>query len=226
MKKMLAAVLALTVIPAVALAQEPAPDASRVSSLRLGAGGALPISDNLSELHGLGPSFSTGLDVPLATRLGLAISLSYSRFSLDGNALLHLFKELAPPGTLDGVEFDFRGGAHSFASGAVALKWTFATLRMASFYLNGGAGVYYSTLEDALAQPRDPDSGIPNVKFDLTSSAEGTSLGFQVGVGVLLNVSPNVDLFIEPQYVLILEDTEDTKYLPVRVGVSYNGLFR
>jgi opacity protein-like surface antigen len=48
-----------------------------------------------------------------------------------------------------------------------------------------------------------------------------TEFGLQFGAGLGFKTSPRVNLLVEPNYVLVFSEGEDTQYFPVRVGASF-----
>jgi hypothetical protein len=47
-----------------------------------------------------------------------------------------------------------------------------------------------------------------------------TEFGLQFGAGLSIRTSPRADLLLEPNYVLVLNEGENTQYFPVRVGAA------
>jgi hypothetical protein len=47
-----------------------------------------------------------------------------------------------------------------------------------------------------------------------------TEFGLQFGAGVTVRTSPRANLMVEPNYVLVLNEGENTQYFPVRVGAA------
>lgn len=66
-------------------------------------------------------------------------------------------------------------------------------------YAIGGAGLFRLGVEDAYQ----------------------TEFGLQFGGGVAIRTSPRINLTLEPNYVLVLNEGENTQYFPMRVGASF-----
>jgi hypothetical protein len=47
-----------------------------------------------------------------------------------------------------------------------------------------------------------------------------TEFGLQFGAGLSFRTSPRANLMVEPNYVLVLNEGENTQYFPVRVGAA------
>lgn len=54
-----------------------------------------------------------------------------------------------------------------------------------------------------------------------SEDAYETEFGLQFGVGIGIQTSPRVNLTIEPNYILVFTEGDDTQYFPVRVGASF-----
>lgn len=66
-------------------------------------------------------------------------------------------------------------------------------------YALGGGGLFRLGVEDAFE----------------------TEFGLQFGAGVGIRTSPRTNLTIEPNYVLVFNENENTQYFPVRFGASF-----
>lgn len=49
-----------------------------------------------------------------------------------------------------------------------------------------------------------------------------SEFGLQFGAGLGFKTSPRSNLLIEPNYVLVLNEGDNTQYFPVRLGLSYS----
>ena len=220
-RKLLVAAFAFLFLPAAALAQQSASDALRPPSLRVGVGAALPVSGYLSTLHGPGPSVAAGLDVPISEAVDVTFGAGYTRLLLDDSRLTRIFGAAAGAAGAGNLTFDASGGAHHLTSGIAGLKWTFAMPGRAAFYLGGGTGLFYSSIDDLDIEARDAEGNDVAGDASLQSNAEGVWFGFDLGVGVRLPVASGVDVFVEPRYVLFW----GAHYFDTRAGVSLNDVF-
>lgn len=106
-------------------------------------------------------------------------------------------------GNLDRFEND-QSGVDNFASysatGNLKLNSPLLSNRFMPYALAGG-GIFRRGVEDNYE----------------------TEFGLQFGAGLSLRTSPRANLFVEPNYVLILDDVdgENTQYFPVRLGASF-----
>jgi hypothetical protein len=66
-------------------------------------------------------------------------------------------------------------------------------------YALGGAGLFRLGIEDAFE----------------------TEFGLQFGTGLSVRTSQRVNLLVEPNYILVLNEGENTQYFPIRIGASY-----
>lgn len=55
-----------------------------------------------------------------------------------------------------------------------------------------------------------------------TENAYETEAGLQFGAGLNIRTSPRANLLVEPNYVLVFTEGQDTQYFPVRVGAAIN----
>jgi hypothetical protein len=51
--------------------------------------------------------------------------------------------------------------------------------------------------------------------------AFSSEFGLQFGIGLGMRTTPRTHLLVEPNYVLVLNEGENTQYVPVRVGVAF-----
>lgn len=223
MKKLVAAVFALSlVIPVATLAQDIPREALPPPSLHAGGGAAVPVSAGLSLLHEPGPSIALGLDVPIVERLNVAFNVEYAHLRLDAEKGLAPLRGAVPPG-VGRVDLNLSGGAYRLVSGMVGVEWTFATLDQAAFYLGGGAGLHHTSIGDIDLDARDADGNDLGGEARFQSSGKGTSFGLRTSAGVRVPVAAGAALFIEPQYALITSDV--SHYFVGHAGVSLDDLF-
>jgi hypothetical protein len=101
---------------------------------------------------------------------------------------------------LDRFEND-QVGVDNFASysatGNLKLNAPVRNSRVAPYAL-GGAGIFRLGFEDNYE----------------------TEFGLQFGAGVNIRTSPRAHLMVEPNYVLVLNEGENTQYFPVRIGAA------
>lgn len=105
-------------------------------------------------------------------------------------------------GNLDRFENDL-AGVDNFASwsatGNLKLNGPMMNRRATPYALAGG-GLFRLGVEDAYE----------------------SEFGLQFGAGLSIRTSPRASLLVEPNYVLVFTEGEDTQYFPVRVGAAIN----
>jgi hypothetical protein len=105
-------------------------------------------------------------------------------------------------GNLDRFENDI-GGVGNFAAwsatGNLKLNGPMMTRRAMPYAIAGG-GLFRLGVENAYE----------------------TEFGLQFGAGLNIRTSPRASLLVEPNYVLVFTEGEDTQYFPVRVGAAIN----
>ena len=104
-------------------------------------------------------------------------------------------------GTLDRFENDLAGVGNFASYSATAnlkLNGPQRNGRVMPYALAGG-GLFRLGVEDAYS----------------------SELGLQFGAGLGIRTAPNTHLLVEPNYVLVLNEGENTQYFPVRFGVGY-----
>jgi hypothetical protein len=105
-------------------------------------------------------------------------------------------------GNLDRFENDFTGvgnfAAYS-ATGNLKLNGPMMTKRAMPYAIAGG-GIFRLGIENAYE----------------------TEFGLQFGAGLNIKTSPRASLLVEPNYVLVFTESENTQYFPVRVGAAIN----
>lgn len=48
-----------------------------------------------------------------------------------------------------------------------------------------------------------------------------TDFGFQAGAGMAVRTSSRINLMIEPNYIVVLNEGENTQYFPIRLGAAF-----
>lgn len=157
----------------------------------VGAGASMPNTPTgFSDAYKTGLNAVVGLGLPLFPFTEGVVAARYDRFALDGD--------------VSGVSVD---DAFSVLSGSFNLKIN-PPLPKLSPYAIGGLGVYRTT------------TGALTVSGGDVELEGETNLGANLGVGLAFDLVPLVDLFVEPQYVVIFTEGENTTYYPVRAGLA------
>lgn len=154
--------------------------------------------DAFNESYKTGPNLTAGIGLPLFPFTEGIAAVRYDRFALDGEAYS---EELGMPN----ISVD--GGTLSVFSGSFNVKISPPMLAVSPYFI-GGLGVYRMTAGDLTV------SGAGTLEFE-----SETNLGANFGVGLTFDLVPLIGLFVEPQYVIIFEEGDDTTYYPIRAGL-------
>lgn len=101
------------------------------------------------------------------------------------------------------------GGEFSTLSATANLKLNGPMMsRRVMPYAFGGGGIFRSTVDD-----------LESSGFTTESDSE-VDFGLQFGAGLSVGMTPRTSLLVEPNYVVVLNEGENTQYFPVRLGVS------
>lgn len=153
-------------------------------------GVGFPSSSSFSESYKTGFNAGIGVGIPVANQLEGVLMGRYDRFGLD-------------------LGDSFDGGAFSTLSATANLKLNGPMMsRRAMPYAFGGGGIFRSAIGDLESDGQTAESD-SEVDF-----------GLQFGAGLSIALAPRTSLLVEPNYVIILNEGENTQYFPVRLGVS------
>jgi hypothetical protein len=132
--------------------------------------------------------------VPNGWPVGIQIDGSYQQFSLD-----------------DDVVVGFSGLKNRLLLGTGNIVFKFKSSEESTFrpYLIGGGGVYNSKITGS----DDPNDVIPGGTTDF---------GVNVGAGFDFKAG-SAGLFVEGRFHDIMQDGEDTKFVPITVGIRLGG---
>lgn len=154
-------------------------------------GAGFPTSSNFNDAYNTGFNLGVGAGFPITSQLEGVAMARYDRFGLD-----------APSGV--------DGGALSSLSATANLKFNVPTSMMRVMpYGFGGIGLFRLATSDI-------ESGPVNVDGD-----SEVDFGLQFGAGLSYKVSPRTNLLIEPNYVVVFNEGENTTFFPVRVGAGF-----
>lgn len=121
------------------------------------------------------------------------------------------------------------GAGADLLSGSLNLKVNTTIGRRLGFYLAGGFGVYRHDVYGVTAN--FPDEFAEDT-FGFAEQEE-TNIGFNIGFGLSLPITENVEARFEPQFVFVfsgegeetapvLEKTGNISYVPLQVGVAWS----
>jgi hypothetical protein len=132
--------------------------------------------------------------VPNGWPVGIQIDGSYQQFSLD-----------------DDVVVGFSGLKNRLLMGTGNIVFKFKSSEESTFrpYLIGGGGVYNSKITGS----DDPNDVLPGGTTDF---------GVNVGAGFDFKAG-SAGLFVEGRFHDIMQDGEDTKFVPITVGIRLGG---
>lgn len=157
-------------------------------------GGAdFPSSSAFNEAYNTGFNAGLGVGIPLTNRLEAVLMGRYDRFGLDTPS-----------------EIDIDGGTFSSLSATANLKLNGPVVSSRFMpYGFAGTGLFRTDISDIT---------------EGSLSTEGDSevdLGLQFGAGLSVRMSPRANLLVEPNYVLVFNEGENTSFFPVRLGASF-----
>lgn len=154
-------------------------------------GAGFPSSSNFSDAYNTGFNLGVGAGLPITPQFEGVVMGRYDRFGLD-----------APSG--------IDGGAFSSLSATANLKYNVGTtMARVMPYGYGGVGLFRLATSDI-------DSGPATIDGD-----SEVNFGLQFGAGLSYKVSPRTNLLIEPNYVLVFNEGENTTFFPVRIGAGF-----
>jgi hypothetical protein len=132
--------------------------------------------------------------VPNGWPVGIQIDGSYQQYSLDDNVVV-----------------GFSGLKNRLLMGTGDIVFKFKSSEESTFrpYLIGGGGVYNSKITGS----DDPNDVIPGGTTDF---------GVNVGAGFDFKAG-SAGLFVEGRFHDIMQDGEDTKFVPITVGIRLGG---
>jgi len=132
--------------------------------------------------------------VPNGWPVGIQIDGSYQQYSLDDNVVV-----------------GFSGLKNRLLMGTGNIVFKFKSSEESTFrpYLIGGGGVYNSKITGS----DDPNDVIPGGTTDF---------GVNVGAGFDFKAG-GAGLFVEGRFHDIMQDGEDTKFVPITVGIRLGG---
>jgi opacity protein-like surface antigen len=159
-------------------------------TLYVHGGADFPSSSEFNDAYKTGFNVGIGGGLALTENIEGVLMGRYDRFGLD------------LPG-------DFDGGAFSTLSATANLKLNGPMMsRRITPYAFGGGGIFRSAVGDL------ESNGVT------AESDSEVDFGLQFGAGLSVGMTPRTSLLVEPNYVVILNEGENTQYFPVRLGVS------
>lgn len=166
-------------------------------NLYVHGGPGFPSSSTFNDAYNTGFNVGLGVGIPITSRLEGVIMGRYDRFGLD-----------APSGQAGQA---IEGGAYSSLSGTMNLKINGPELssRVASYGF-GGAGIFRWATNDI------EENG--TVTFEENSEVD---FGLQFGAGLSFRMTSRSNLMVEPNYVVVFNEGENTHFFPLRLGVSF-----
>lgn len=153
----------------------------------------MPVTAQTLYVHG-------GADFPSSSAFNDAYNTGYNAGMGIGIPISSRFEGLLR-GTYDRFSTDF-SELNDFtsysASANLKVNMPMRGMRVQPYAIGGG-GIFRLGVEDAFE----------------------TEFGVQLGAGIGIRTSPRINLMIEPNYVLVLNEGENTQYVPVRAGAAF-----
>jgi len=178
-------------------------------SVSVQGGGFLPIGD-ASDAYKTGGNFGLGLNYKVKKNLELYAEGNYNFITYksstvyDGNPSI----------------IDFKAGARYF----------FGTGKYQTF-VEGGAGIYmfkspsftYNTYDTIIhIDPKSQDTTYTiNTVSTKSESQTSTKFGIHAGIGEIINVAKNFDLFLKTDYNIAFTENSSTMYFGIHAGAKF-----
>ena len=173
-------------------------------------GASINVSGELKDAYGPGYGGGAHVDFNLPV-ISLRVSGDYISFSPDNDKYRQILARLVGGTAAAGWAID--GGSISILSANANVKWGLLPLPIVKPYLTGGVGLARLGVSDATVKYNGVSQGsLPGVKAQ-------TQTAFNVGLGV--DFSIGVTLFIEAKYTWILTEGETSTYAPVSIGITF-----
>ncbi len=201
MKNIFATVLFCSLIGTPAVAQSGL-------NIYVGGGGAMPLDPTeFSDFWELGYGAGAAIGYSFGSSLELIGGVDYSKFSLDGDALIDDLGDF-------GTDIDISGGDISMLSFSAGLKFNIGTGGSLSPYLLGMGGMYTLSISDATVS-------IDGFSETAEFVEEETAFGAAFGGGFEIGFSSKASLFVQSTYRIAFTEEESTKYWPVKIGLVF-----
>ncbi len=163
----------------------------------------------LKDVYGAGFGGGVHLDIQMAM-LSLRISGDYLSFSPDNDKYRKGLEGII--GTAAG-QFSVDGGGITMWSGNVNAKMAILPLPIVKPYLTGGIGVARLSSDNAKVM----QNGVETKAYPGFATESKTL--WNIGVGVDLSIG--VTLFLEVKYMWIMTDPETSTLVPVTIGITF-----
>lgn len=153
-----------------------------------------------------GFALSIGVALPVDDGIQLVTNLDYHRMALNNSKLLQ-------EAGLTGSDAIVKGGETTLLSAFLGAKIRLIPSHLdVNPYLLAGVGVHRFSVADATVSQQDQSENL--------NGSQETAIGLGLGAGIDFVLSEGVSLFVEGRYNTCYTETNNTQYLPVRIGLS------
>lgn len=202
------------------------------SNVTLYAEGGAEISNKpkqFDDFYSTGARVGGGVGYSITGNLEVLLRAHYDALPFDDTGVKSFLREGGFIGPGDRSDTQVGGTGADLISGTISLKLNSTIGRRLGVSLIGGVGLYrYETYGVDVNFP--PGSTVQSFEF---IEQEGTAVGFNIGFGVSLPITENIDIRAEPQFIFvfsgegeetapILERTGDLSYVPIQFGVAWS----
>jgi len=180
------------------------------------------------DFYSTGVRVGGGVGYAINRDLEILLRAHYDALPFDETGTKRFLVEGGFIGRGDETDTQVDGTGADLVSGSLNLKVNSSIGRNLGIYLIGGVGLhYYETYGVNVDFP--PGSAEESFLFQ---QQDGVDVGFNVGFGLSLPATENIDVRVEPQFVFVfsgkgeetvpfLERTGDLSYIPVHLGVAW-----
>lgn len=179
--------------------------------------------------YSTGARIGGGIGYPITEDVEVLLQAHYDILPLDETGVKNFLREGGFIGPGDRSDTQVEGAGANLLSGTVSLKLNSTIGRRLGVSLIGGVGLYrYETYGVDTDFP--PGSTVQAFRF---TKQKGTGIGFNIGFGLSIPMTENIDARAEPQFVYVfsgegqetaplLERTGDLSYVPIQLGVAWS----
>ena len=172
------------------------------------SGFSLPSSpEEFSDYWNSGINFGVGIERPISPKLIFQACLDYNTFPMNED------KFLSEAG-VSGYDISLDGGGASIINVSANLKAPLSVKESSvTPYFVGGLGIFRLSVGDITVRYQG--------QSETAEGASETALSILLGTGLDFTINPKVKMFVEIKYGIGFTEGESTKYIPIKVGLSF-----
>jgi hypothetical protein len=209
MKNILIAILFLATMLGTVSTQSQSKPVSKKLSLTVQGGAFIPLGD-AAGVYKTGGNFGLGVNYKVRSNIELYAEGNYNFLSLK-----------------TGTGFD---GSPSIIDIKAGGRFSFGTGKYRTF-VEGGAGIYmfktpgytYTTYVPHIhIDPKTQDTTYTYDPVNTTAESQTTSkFGIHAGIGEVINIAKNVDLFLKSDYNMVFTSGSSTTFFGIHAGAKF-----